>query len=621
MKKWFENMKISRKLNFGFMFILFAAVIVGLIGILNLHTVIQHQERSYDESTLGVNYSNKAELAVIRARSLIRDLYIHYDTSSRSQYSDEIKDELAIAEENLAKYPETIYSEQDQRYFDAVETAYKDFSEQVDALLTAAEANRSAEEIYAIIVNSKDVAEELDTAIETIAEYKDNLTYEKLTEDANSAWMSIYLMVGIMVVLAALALFLSAYISGLISKPLCKLAEFSEMMAAGDIAVEKVIEEKDKLLKYRKDEVGALALSFNKMIGSVKEQAQITQQIAEGDLTVAVPVRSEFDVLGKALSSLVEKFHSLAASIVMTANQVDSGAKLVSNSSVSLSQGASEQAGSVEELTASLEEITSQTNLNAQNVQETDMLAREIKTEAEAGNTQMAEMLQAMDEINTSSDDIARIIKVIDGIAFQTNILALNAAVEAARAGTHGKGFAVVAEEVRNLAAQCATAATETSELIENSIKKVENGAQIANDTAASLGKIVSGIAKTSELVDAITLASNEQATALEQINQGIAQVSQVVQGTAAASEECAAASEELSAQADSLKENVSVFKLNINRTSLEDGQYKQKGSSDAGKEILFPKGETQDTTGGEDIQLHRVDHFSSGTNKINGKY
>jgi chemotaxis methyl-accepting protein methylase len=221
-----------------------------------------------------------------------------------------------------------------------------------------------------------------------------------------------------------------------------------------------------------------------------------------------------------------------------------------------------EQASSIEELTASLEEISSQTKLNADNAGTANRLADEARTDAAQGNVHMKEMLKAMEEINESSSNISKIIKVIDDIAFQTNILALNAAVEAARAGQHGKGFAVVAEEVRNLAARSADAAKETTDLIEGSIKKTEDGTKIANDTANALAKIVDEVEKVAALVNDIANASNEQAAGINQINQGIMQVSDVVQNNSATSEESAAASEELSGHANLLKEMVGKYKL-----------------------------------------------------------
>ena len=377
-----------------------------------------------------------------------------------------------------------------------------------------------------------------------------------------SLLLSVLILITAMLLSFAASFLLNKYISDMICRPIHTFVASGELLAIGDINMGKVLDSKAKLLKYRKDEIGLLAGSNSRIAINMIRQARETRSIANGDLTTAVTVSSEEDVLGQALSELVVKFHGLASSIASAADQVDSGAKLVANSSLSLSEGATMQAEAIEKLTASLNEITAQSIQNAQNAQAANELSQNIKSGAEAGNVQMASLLKAMEEIGSSSSSIGKIIKTIEDIAFQTNILALNAAVEAARAGQSGRGFAVVAEEVKNLAEKSAVAAKESSKLIETSLQKIRTGVNLAENTAASLDKIASGVVKTTEFVASIAMASNSQASAVEQANDEIQKISQVSQSNAALSEESAAASEELSGQAGSLKDSVGAFQL-----------------------------------------------------------
>ncbi len=235
------------------------------------------------------------------------------------------------------------------------------------------------------------------------------------------------------------------------------------------------------------------------------------------------------------------------------ANQVKSAAAQVSSASQQLAEGASEQASSLEESSSALEEMAAMTRTNADNARQANELATKARQAADAGDKTMGRLNDAMAGINKSSDEISKIIKVIEEIAFQTNLLALNAAVEAARAGEHGKGFAVVADEVRNLAQRAAEAAKETTGLIEDSVSRSRDGAEVAGEVGEALGAIVSDVAKVTELVEGITTASDEQAQGAEQINTAVSQMDKVTQQNAASAEESASAAEQLSAQAETV--------------------------------------------------------------------
>lgn len=344
--------------------------------------------------------------------------------------------------------------------------------------------------------------------------------------------------------------------------------------------------------EIKNDEFGRLILDYKKLIEEQKEEAELAEAVANGDLTITITPRSDKDQLGYALKKMVAKNQHALSNINESAYQVMTSSSQVASASEALAQGSTEQASAIEEITSSITDIAEKTKVNATNATEASDLMHNAIDYVNKGNEQMESMMSAMDDINKSSESISKIIKVIDDIAFQTNILALNAAVEAARAGDAGKGFAVVAEEVRNLAAKSAAAAAETAELIESSISKVEAGSKIADDTAQALVSITDGVTQSEKIVNNIAEASNYQATAVAQINQAINQVSQVVQTNSATSEECAAASEELSGQATHMRDMLSIYNLGdaakqVQTAVTENNQNKYESKNNPNEQII----------------------------------
>ncbi|HEY9062557.1 MAG TPA: methyl-accepting chemotaxis protein [Pseudobacteroides sp.] len=550
--QWFYNMKISVKLIIGFILVAMIAGVVGITGIMNIKSIDNDNTQMYKENTVPLGFMEKAAVAFQRAR--VNVMLIIANNSGFDTYIEKIKNYDKEVSDNLAQYEKLITNDTEQKEFDSVKSNIEKYNSLRAECINLALANKDNEALEMTKGEFGDLVGKIDDSITRLYDLNLNQAEERSKENTATANQSVLMMIVFIGVGMVLAVVLGLFISRVISNPVKRMVEAADKLAVGDVNV--------NVEATSKDEIGSLMQSFGRMVENIRDQALAAEKIAAGDLTVRVKVKSDNDLLGKKLSEMIETNNEILTNISSASDQVAAGARQVSASSQMLSQGSTEQASSIEEITSSMTQVAAQTKQNAANANQANQLALAAKENAVQGNSQMQSMVKAMAEINDSSSNISKIIKVIDEIAFQTNILALNAAVEAARAGQHGKGFAVVAEEVRNLAARSANAAKETTEMIENSIRKVEAGTEIANNTAEALDKIVDGVTKATQLVGDIASASNEQASGIAQINQAISQVAQVVQTNSATAEESASASEELSSQAELLKNAVSRFRL-----------------------------------------------------------
>ncbi len=355
------------------------------------------------------------------------------------------------------------------------------------------------------------------------------------------------------VILAAIVMLFSGIMtSRSIIRPLLMVTRSAEDLAEGEINVQMTYDSRNEL--------GRMAAAFRRMVQAQGAKVEAAQQIALGNLNVEVNPSSERDTLGNALAQMVERLNEVLGRVNDTATEVSQGASGIADASETLSIGATEQASSLEEMTRTMMEISSQTQTIAENASQANSMTIEASEAAETGHQEIQNMVDAMKEINESSREIGRIIKVIDEIAFQTNLLSLNAAVEAARAGSAGKGFAVVATEVRNLSSRSAQAASETATLIDLAISRVNNGVRIVDRTSNMLQNIVQEVTKASTLVDQIAISSADQAQRISQVNSGLQQLDGVTQQNATAAQISAEGSKTLSHQARELNQQLRNF-------------------------------------------------------------
>nr|WP_300838157.1 methyl-accepting chemotaxis protein [uncultured Acetatifactor sp.] len=550
-----KNLKIRTKLLVTFMLVIILFIGTVALAITGLQTNASKYSEFYN-----VEYKVTNNIMSMRRGLQIIVKNLSFITIDNKQtYQDELQKELASLEENATWLHENFTG--NTELLQSFETSIVEAISLQQEIIKLAETDNLQAQSMLLNEYQPLVEEAVNTLIQISAEEEKTAEENYLSTVEMQEWL-VAAQVGMAAAALVITILLSTYLTRSITKPLRQLEDAAEKIVNGHFDINVTYESKDEL--------GSLTKSFKNMTyildSVISDASRLLSEMADGNFDVRTKAEDKYVGNLQSLLLSIRKLNKdlsvTLGQINLSADQVASGSGQVSNGAQALAQGATEQAASVEELASTITNISHQVNTTAENAIEARTRSNTAGDEAEICNNQMHDMMTAMEEIARSSNEISKIIKTIEDIAFQTNILALNAAVEAARAGEAGKGFAVVAEEVRSLASKSSVASKNTAELIENSVNAVTRGTKLANSTAESLVQVVDHVRSASTKVDEIANAAEEQAGAIEQVTLGVDQISSVVQTNSATAEESAAASQELSEQASMLKNLVAKFKL-----------------------------------------------------------
>ena len=531
-------------------------IIVGVVSMIMMQQVSGKLQEFYDKQFHTVENALDIRRTVFSARGNMLAAIVQYD----DEYVASAKSDFASIKTLLTEIRGTYQGDMSQ--LDTVERNLQN-AEPYLAQIGELCARQEDDEAFELYMRSyKPYMDEVRDIMTQVGETADKNARAKVEDGATLAKTADLVVILMIVVAAAASVVLALVMSDSVRKPVEEMRQVAAHLAKGKM---------DLNITYQAgDELGQMADNMREMTGLVKiligDIDYCMNELAQGNFTVTSQHRDayigDYSAILKAMADMKVSMSETLSQIEIASDQVNVGGEQVSNSAQALAQGATEQASSVQELAATIQDVSHQVEATASH-------AKTAKDENDRSHQQinvcsgdMEALMQAMSKIENHSNEISKVIKTIEDIAFQTNILALNAAVEAARAGSAGKGFAVVADEVRNLASKSAEASKSTAMLIEGTVVAVKEGIDLSQETNQALQAVVESSQKVLEAVNLISDATEEQANSISQISVAVDQISSVVQTNSATSEESAAASEELSSQANVLKSLISRFRL-----------------------------------------------------------
>lgn len=573
-----KNFKIKNKLLV--VFGSFAVLVLMICAVVSVAVFAQNSriQKLYSENLQAIQTVGDMKELFQKENVLLRDfLFMDPGDEGYESSAKQLEESEDQMHDLFEQYARTISTSQSKAVLEEMEKVYdndykwlkidvKDLADQkekeqaINRLLTASQnssgdaAAPSDKQTDAVASATPKSNSDMVNYFSQLVQLNNQAMQDAMRESKSTSLLLLW--IGIPFVLFALGWIFGSilYLTKVIAARIVRIAKAADQIANGSVNVSVEVDSRD--------EVGQLAEAFNRMTEGISRQVAVVQTLAEGDLTVTTPPRSDDDAMALALNKTLESLNHLLLAIGNSAAQVDSGASQIAVGAQTLASGSVQQASIVEDLSSFALKVADQAAENTQNVRRAAQYMEDANSSVRDGNARMAQLSGAMNDIGAASGKITKIIEVIENIAFQTNILALNAAVEAAHAGNAGRGFAVVADEVRNLASKSAEAAEQTRELIRHSVDSVAEGCKTAEESAQILRSIEEKAGLVNQIITEVTLSSSQQSSSVEEFTRNLARVSDVVQSNSATAEESAAASAELSAQAAALNKEIGRFRL-----------------------------------------------------------